>query len=329
MILTKDNLIKFVKQQKTVTPTDVAKEFDTTTMIASATLSELVKEKLILITHLKLSSSPYYYDPKQKQCLYELGLKHYSGYDKEIMEKLKKLQVLNVNSLNIQEALAIERIKDLAKVLEIEYNGKKLKFYVWYLRDMEETKKQILDAIKIQDSSNDSKNKISTKQNIKKDIKKQEISKQINSQIPNNNNNLNTKTNLNQYNNRDNLNNDSLNNNRDNFVQIKDIRNNQFSPKEIKKNQTENFIENYLRNNYLQIDSKNKSDKTIKYIANLHVNKIKVSFECIYYYKKPSEFEIITFYSSSINPKIIFVENAPKKIYKLAENLTNLTIVNI
>lgn len=299
-MLTRDNLLRFVKDQKATTPTDVAKQFETSTMIASATLSELAKDKLILITHLKLSSSPYYYDPKQKEYLQELGTKHYSGYDKEIFNKIKEQQVLNVKSLNIQEALAIERIKDFAITIEIEHENQKLKFYIWYLRNIEETKKQIEDAIK-------PKKQIEQKISQKKEIQKP-LSEQINSQIQ-------QAKPINQILNQQNM-------------QIKEEEM-KFSPKEIRENQTEQFIENYLRQNYLQVDSKNKNNKEIIYIANLYVNRIQITFECIYYQKKPTEFDIITFYSSSINPKIIFVENAPKKLFKLSENLKNLTIVNI
>ena len=45
--------------------------------------------------------------------------------------------------------------------------------------------------------------------------------------------------------------------------------------------------------------------------------------------EKPSEIDIIKFYSSSVKPKILFIQNVPKKFDKLSDNLENLTIVNI
>ena len=147
MILTKDNLLNFVKQNGAVIPSDVATVFETTTMIASASLSELSKANLIAITKLKLSSSPYYYDLKQKECLIELGLNFYKRFEKDILIQLKDKEVLADNSLTIQERLAIERIKDFAIPLEIDNDGKIILFWVWYLRDINETRKQILNLI--------------------------------------------------------------------------------------------------------------------------------------------------------------------------------------
>jgi hypothetical protein len=49
----------------------------------------------------------------------------------------------------------------------------------------------------------------------------------------------------------------------------------------------------------------------------------------MYFFKKPSEAEIVKFYTSSMKSKIVFVENAPKKLFKLVENLENLELVNI
>lgn len=44
MILTKDNLLRFVRGKKYLTPTHIAESFKTNTMIASAALSELSKK---------------------------------------------------------------------------------------------------------------------------------------------------------------------------------------------------------------------------------------------------------------------------------------------
>ena len=95
------------------------------------------------------------------------------------------------------------------------------------------------------------------------------------------------------------------------------------------ENQVEIFIENYLRQNYLRINTKSKQDKGILYETTVVVNKIKVNIDCFYFYKKIKESELIKFYTSSIKPKIVFIEKCPKKLFTLAEELDNLTIVNI
>ena len=131
MILTRDNLLRFVREKKYVTPSTVSEPFETSTMIASAALGELTKDKLLSVTHFKLGSSPYYYDPRQKEALIEIAEKHFSKLDKDIFLKLQQNQILNDKSLSVQERLAIARIKDFAIPLEISYNGLDLNFWVW------------------------------------------------------------------------------------------------------------------------------------------------------------------------------------------------------
>ncbi len=288
MILTKDNLLRFIREKKFITPTNIAEVFDTSTTIASAALGELSKNKSIAITHFKLSSSPYYYDPKQSECLIEIGKKHFKSYDKDIFEKLQKEQVINDASLTIQLRLAIERIKDFATPLNINHNGNELKFWVWYLRDLTETKKQIIDVL------NPKKN-IETKSTIKKVETKKEILKPIKKEIQN-------QINSNPFENQNHIEQES---------------------------KSELFIENYFKNNYLKLENKNKHKKNIEYDVSLTINKLKIYFDCIFYMKKPNESDILKFYTSSQKPKIIFVENAAKKLFKLAQNLDNLEIVNI
>ena len=282
MILTKDNLLRAIKEKKYVTPTTISEIFETSTMIASAALSELAKDKLIKISDLKLGSSPYYYDPAQKEFLVEIGKKHFSGYDKEALNLLEEKQVVNDASLSIQLRLAIERISDFSVPLEIEFENRRLKFWVWYMRDIKETQAQILDAIKGK-SEPIKKETPHKKEPVKKEVQKNIISE------------------LNPFSNSN-------------------------SEQESK---VEQFIEEYFKTNYLKIENKTKQDKFIRYTNSISVNKIKIVFDSIYYFKKPQESEVLKFYTSSNKPKIVFVESAPKKLFKLAENMDNLTIVNV
>lgn len=311
MMLTKDNILRFIQEKKAVTPTMIAESFETSTMIASAALSELAKDKLIAITYLKLASSPYYYDPKQKSHLMILGEQHLSKYEKEVFLKLKEKEILNDAVLSIQERLAIEKIKDFAIPLEINSQEKTLKFWVWYMRDIEETKKSINDALNSQNKP------ASKKEEPKQKIQTTKTKTQnINSQTQDyNNQNFNsqpqTRSPIHQFTN-------SQNSNLQSHMQ--------FKPEE---NQIETFIDNFFRQNYLGLEKKNKKDKGISYEVTLKLSNITIRFDCFYFYKKPLESDIMKFYTSSIKPKIIFIENSPKKLLSLSDNLENLTIINI
>jgi hypothetical protein len=318
MLLTKDNLLRFVKQKKYVIPSDVSSEFETSTMIASAALSELAKDGSVKITHLKLSSSPYYYDKTQKEAIQDLADKHFSGHDLNLYKKLKESQILNSNSLSAAEQLATIKIRDFGIPLEIETNGKTLKFWVWYLRDLDETTKQIKEYLLGDTTSKETK----VKEEVKKPSVKKEETIDIKKQLE-----VESKTAMPEV--KKEIQREEI---REKEEQPKVKSNPQFQGIEVEDGQedkVQSFIEQYLKSNYLKVEEKDKLENGIFYSAILKINKITLHFDCKYFSKKPQETDIIKFYTSSMNPKIVFVENAPKKLFKLADNLENLELVNI
>jgi hypothetical protein len=333
MILTKDNILRFIREQRYVTPTTIAENFDTSTMIASAALSELSKDKLVYITNVKLGSTPYYYDPNQKESLIEIGEAQFSKYEKQIFEKLKEQQIINHGALSIQEQLAIQNIKDFAYPLDIEYNGEYMKFWVWYLRDLKETKKQILEVLKEKETpSQKEKKPEKQKRNYEDEI---ESSKRPRTFSDYENNLGSSDNSYSEYEERirakyekksENVNKYTKKNEPNDFVPTEDFK----PTKQVDENQEEIFIENFLQKHYLKIENKQKNEKGILYETSLKVGSmITVLFDAFYFNKKPNEADIFKFYNSSQKPKIIFLTNAPKKIYNLAEILDNLTIINV
>lgn len=320
MILTRDNLLRFIKEQKYVTPTLISEKFETSTMIASAALSDLAKEKLIAITYLKLASSPYYYDPKQKESLVDLGEKHFSSYDKEVFFKLKEEEILNHNTLSIQHALAIERIKDFAKELLIDYQGRELRFWIWYLRDITQTKQQIVEALKGNSNSkttvsstkkeeelDDKTTKITTNATSKEIDSKKEPKEEKPSEVTPPKETSTQQRELSSF-------------------ESKDFSPN---PEDNYESKVERFISEFFSKHYLKLETLTKEEKGIFYSCKLKVRNIEIIFDCYYFPKKIQDADLIKFYTSSQNPKIVFLENVPKKLEKLSENLENLTIVNI
>ncbi len=341
MILTKDNLLRFVREHKYVTPTTIAHEFETTTMIASAALSELAREGSLGITYLKLSSSPYYYDIKQPESLQDLAEKHFSGNELNVYRKIREQQIVSKGSLTIPEQLAIDRIQDFAKKLELEYEQKEYVFWVWYLRNFSETKKQIENYFSGNTKEQSSKPQKQQKpQNqIEKENIKQELEKQQNTPT-NSNNNKETKNDEKQNNftsevspskntSTPKANSFSSSNASEQQSSPQNSSSNEFQGVGGQKDEYEQFIENYFHKNYLHIESKQKNEKGISYVISLKLNSLSLTFDAFYFLKKPQEAEVISFYVSSIKPKILFVKQAPKKLYKLAEELDNLEIVNI
>lgn len=315
MILTKDNLSRFVVDKKFVTPTEVAEKFETSTMIASAALSELSKAKLVGITNLKLGASPYYYDINQPECLAEIGDKHLKSHEQNVFLKLKNQQIVNDGALPIPEKLAAERLKDFSVPLEIEHNGKKFKFWIWYLRDLGETRLQILSALSGEDESKpEVKEKPKPKPVPKKEVKKVEVVEPVKIPVevskPKVENDVKKET-------------------------VTEKREKITNPFEVPEDEPEQedkveaFIKNYFKKNYLKIDGKKTAEKFVKYNLSLKVNDLIIKMDAVYFSKKPQDADILKFYMSGNKPKIVFIENAAKKHFKLSESLDNLEIVNI
>lgn len=319
MLLTKDNLLRYVRKQKYVIPSDVSSEFETSTMIASAALSELAKEGSVKITHLKLSSSPYYYDKLQKEAIQELAEKHLSSHDLNLYKKIKESQIINIQSLPPAEKISIPKVRDFALPLEIEHDSKTLEFLVWYLRDFDETKKQILQYLKGEEPT-EKKTSISKK-------KEKEIKEEVVTAIEKKEEKKEKQESKNQPEVQISKQQSQPQNSTESATHTVP----EYSSPEMgfERDKVEEFIENYLKSNYLKVEEKDKLENGYFYSAKLKINKITLHFDCKYFSKKPQEVDIIKFYTSSMNPKIVFVENAPKKLFKLAENLENLELVNI
>jgi hypothetical protein len=314
MILTKDNLLRFVVEKKFLTPTAVSEKFETSTMIASAALSELSKSKLVGITNLKLGASPYYYDINQPECLSEIGDKHLKSHEQSIFLKLKNQQIVNDGALPIPEKLAAERLKDFSVPLEIEHDGKKYKFWIWYLRDLGETRTQIMNALTGEEPSKKSESK--PKAAVKKEVKKVdpvkipvEVSKPKPVPKP-----------------------EPASPKKETVAEKREKITNPFEVAEDEpeeEDKIDSFIKNYLKKNYLKVEGKKTAEKFVKYNLSLRVNDLIIKMDAVYFSKKPADSDILKFYMSGNKPKIVFIENAAKKHYKLSESLDNLEIVNI
>jgi len=357
MILTKDNLIKFIQESKYVTPTDISKAFSTTTLVASAALSQLVDQKIIGVTYLKVGSTPYYYDLKQREGLQELAEKHLSKNELLIYKKLKAEKIINDSSLTAVEKLVIKKIKDFAMLLEIEYNNLNIKFWVWYLLDLEKTRQEILDGLK----SYKSNNKQSGSTTLDNDILSNKNSFSSEENKLNNKSNINMNSLLNNpvnsstekrgnknYGNFNfiNSNTRTFSNNNDNLVDKnfeldnslksvnfsktnKSTKNSNSKKLEEEEEQKELIIERFLIDNLFKIENKESNKNVIIYNLVYLNNPFQIKFEAIFFKKKVSEVEIFKYYSKGNLPLLIISEKVSKKIKDLGSKLDNLFILEL
>jgi flagellar biosynthesis GTPase FlhF len=317
MLLTKDNLLKFVAQKKAVTPTDVAETFQTTTMIGSAALSELAKDNHVKISYLKLGSTPYYYDPRQKECLIALGEAQYSKYEKETFNRLRTQEIIPEAAMSVQERVAVLQLKDFAIPLSVTHEGAEIKFWVWYLRNVEQTKKEIMNYLNNQAEEEKKEQKRKEDEEHKKEIEEKRKEEELKKQAK-----------------QKNAMSEELNQTQETShkPQQKMVQEYSKQPEPIVLSATgpERRIEEYFNKNNLHIENKNKTEKGILYTTLLQLPHMKLHFDCFFFMgKKVTEADIISFYASSMKPKIIFIENTPKKISQLSESFINCTLVNL
>lgn len=308
MLLTRDNVLKYVRVQKYVTPTHVAKEFDVTTTIASAALSELVKDLSIKLTHIKFGTTPYYYDPLQKECLIEICEKTFSGNELNLFNKFKEQQILSRNSLSIPEQVILSKLQDIYYELSIENNSKEYIFYIWYLRDKNETLQQIKTAF----SGNSN-----TTSNQKKSPPQKEESKKKEEQVQTPKKASNPFENI-------------YKNSSQNFLE-KSKEENKPEIKSEESNGNENSsVDSYLNKHRFTIIEKEKHHLGNKYVTSLIVNSHPMLIDCLSIENKKIQLkDIMEFYTSSMRPKYILYSTLPKKIEQVLQELDNCFLIKL
>ncbi|MBI1969934.1 hypothetical protein HYS48_04535 [Candidatus Woesearchaeota archaeon] len=133
----RDRILQIVRMRGPVLPSQISKELNTNILFASAMLSELVDNKQLRLSNTKVGGSPVYYVDGQEFRLQELYQKLHEK-ERKAFDLLKQKRVLQDTALEPVIRAALREIKDFAKPLEVNYNGKAEIFWKWYLLKNEE-----------------------------------------------------------------------------------------------------------------------------------------------------------------------------------------------
>jgi hypothetical protein len=109
----KDKITEFLNNSGPSLPIPIAKYTGLSTMFASAILSEMLNERRIKISNLRVGSSPLYFLPGQEQKL-ENFCDNLRGFEKEAYLKLKENQVIMDEEQEPAIRVALRHIKDFA-----------------------------------------------------------------------------------------------------------------------------------------------------------------------------------------------------------------------
>ena len=93
-MIDKEHVLEVVRMKGLVVPSDLIRDFRTDTFIIGAVLSDLVHEKKLNVTAVKIGGSPVYYPPEQKEKIQDL-FRYLNEKDKTTYELLKQQKVLS------------------------------------------------------------------------------------------------------------------------------------------------------------------------------------------------------------------------------------------
>jgi hypothetical protein len=110
----KEKIISIIKSKGPNFPSPIASEIQTSILFTSAFLSELLSEKQIKITNMKVGSSPIYFIPGQEEQLENFAKKYLKSKEKDAFILLQENKILKDKEQNPAIRVALRSIKDFA-----------------------------------------------------------------------------------------------------------------------------------------------------------------------------------------------------------------------
>lgn len=142
----REKLLNIVKEKGPLLPAQINKEMRTNVLFASAMLSEMVDQKKLMLTSMKVGGSPLYYCAGQEHMIEKFAHK-LNEQNYRVFELLKKSRILRDRDQDPQSRVALREIKDFAVPLEVSANGNKDLFWKFYLVSDSDAESLIKDYI--------------------------------------------------------------------------------------------------------------------------------------------------------------------------------------
>ncbi|MBW2964110.1 hypothetical protein KY363_01505 [Candidatus Woesearchaeota archaeon] len=128
----RDKLLAIVQEKGPLWPSQINKELRTNVLFASAMLAEMVDQKKLKITAMKVGGSPLYYVAGQERDLEQFGSK-LGAAEQNAFNILRSSKVLRDRDQEPTTRVALREIKDFAIPLEVTANGNSDLFWKYYL----------------------------------------------------------------------------------------------------------------------------------------------------------------------------------------------------
>lgn len=138
----KQKISSFIKIHGPTLPIHISKETKTSLLLASAFLADMVSEKSLKISNLKVGGSPVYFLPGQEEKL-EPFHSYLKGKEKEAFLKLKQSKVLRDDELEPAIRVALREVKDFAIPYSIKFNDSTYLFWQHFSVEEQEAREII------------------------------------------------------------------------------------------------------------------------------------------------------------------------------------------
>lgn len=135
-----DKIINLIRLKGPSIPRQIAQAIGSDLLFSSAHLSDLVSQGKLVVSHMKLDSTPFYYIPGQEAMLCNF-LNCLNEKDRRTAEMLKEKGVLRDRGSDLLTRVSLRNLPDFAKPMEVEVNGQKEYFFRWHTLQHEETEK--------------------------------------------------------------------------------------------------------------------------------------------------------------------------------------------
>ncbi len=109
----KNKIVNFISRRGPSLPVHIAKEIEMNTLFTSAFLSELLSEKRIKSSNMKIGGSPLYFNPGQEHLLENFS-EHLKNKEKEAFIIIKREKILEDKKQEPAIRVALRSIKDFA-----------------------------------------------------------------------------------------------------------------------------------------------------------------------------------------------------------------------
>jgi len=159
----KEKIINILKERGPSYPGKISKEVGISPLFASAFLAELVSERKLKISNMKIGSSPIYFLVGQETNL-ENFIEHLNHKEKEAFHLLKDSQILEDSQQTPAIRVALRKIKDFAKPLNVKINEESKLFWKFFSISEDEIKIKIQNLLNKKSPEKSTEMKIPSKE---------------------------------------------------------------------------------------------------------------------------------------------------------------------